>query len=240
MEAQVVALDQRLASLASLPAVVAGLGQDLERLGHGDHAVGEAIAGLAQRLDNALAEMVAADRAVLAGAGEQVDALSGRIEPLAGLPGQVAGVALEIDRLGDELQVLRRAVLDEVDSRTTPLRAAVAEVERTMAGLMAQARELGASADASASGVEGLDDRLQRLEPVPAMVDGLVRDLGAVSRGLAEVREEAVRTSGAQLQEVAARVESLETLRTDIEGLYAALYQVAETVNALRRDTSVP
>ena len=242
------ALAERLEALEALVPTVGRMSDELVQLAQATSGSEASLAGLGERLDRVSEEMVAADRAVLAGAGQQIDAVGRQVEaigqrvsalePVAEavtrVEGELARVALQVE---EAVETSRRELADMV----TPLRSVVGGLEAEIDRLSAAVATSDETAEAGAVSLEALGDRLRRLEEIPSALVDLREELDRLAGDLANLPSPTPPpdTRG-QIGALGARVESLEGLRTDVEGLYAALYQVAETVTSLRRDSAVP
>ena len=106
-------------------------------------------------------------------------------------------------------------------------------------GRRAGARSTGCaptSASTDAARLAEIDGRIGRLESLPTTVDAALRDLSRTSDEVIANHQASLASASVLLQDFNDRLRALEALPADMEGLYAALYRVAESVKALRED----
>ena len=184
------------------------------------------VEALQARLDQVAGEMVSLRRDALVQADQQVSSLAGRVRPLESLPSEVQRVAAALDRLAAQVRRATETAGATVVERTAPLEAGLAalrgELERVAADVLSVQR---ANRAPPAFQLKALEKHVAELE----------QRLGTGPTGDAE----GLAAVGAQLADLAAKVEALEALPADVEGVYAALYQVAEDVKAARRDAAL-
>lgn len=221
---------ERARALESLPAEVEAVRRELAGLA--DDVSGRsasletAVGHLQARLDQLAEEMVSLRQGTLTQANRLVSSLAARVRPLESLPNEVERVAGALDRLADQVREAAETATATVFERTAPLEA----------GLAALRGELdGVAADVVAVQRANRAPPAFQLKALEKHVAQLGRRVGAAATGDAE----GLASVAAQLADLAAKVQALEALPADVEGVYAALYQVAEEVKAARRDAAL-
>jgi chromosome segregation ATPase len=160
---------------------------------------------------------------------ETLDSVARRVQALENLPTDLQSLDREIERLADaarqrEEQVAGlRGQLEPLSSSLTDVRAEIDRV-RTEITAMGTAR------------LAEVDTRIGRLESLPQTVDDALRALTRTSDEVTANHQASLASASVLLQDFNDRLRALEALPADMEGLYAALYRVAESVKALRED----
>jgi chromosome segregation ATPase len=160
---------------------------------------------------------------------ETLDGVARRVQALEQLPTDLQSLDREIERLADaarqrEEQVAGlRGQLEPLSSALTDVRGEIDRV-RTDITAMGTAR------------LAEVDTRIGRLESLPQTVDDALRALTRTSDEVVANHQASLASASVLLQDFNDRLRALEALPADMEGLYAALYRVAESVKALRED----
>jgi len=174
---------------------------------------------------------------------ETVDEVAKRVLALERLPSDLETVHHEIDRLA--------VAAREREEQVAGLRRELEPLESALAGLRDEIErlrdEVAPVSEARLSGMDnrvgrlevGIDERIGKLERIPQVVDAALRDLNHASEELTANHQASLDSASLLLQDFSDRLRALEALPADMEGLYAALYRVAESVKALREDADI-
>ncbi len=191
-----------------------------------------AVEGVPTEVDRVSMEMerlADAVRRAFGDSSETLDSVARRVQALESLPADVDGVFREIERLAAAVHDRDEQVAG-LRGQVEPVTAALADVRGEIERVRSEITSMGASRLAE------VDGRLGRLESLPKSVDAALRDLTRMSDEVTANHQASLASASVLLQDFNDRLRALEALPADMEGLYAALYRVAESVKALREE----
>lgn len=211
--------NQRLDALEGLPANVASMGRLLARAAAAGVLDGGLLSSVEDRLGEAVAEAMQRGTAAVS---------------------SIEAVRSEMDHIHQDLEAFRTDVLAafqavqvvDDDSQPLTLADAVAALQHQLERLEDQSRAGRDAMCLTAQGLDSLQERTIALERLPGELRGLDEMLTRLDYQVVAAQREALNTVGTKLAELEAQVGALDTLRADVEGLYGALYRVADGAGA--------
>jgi chromosome segregation ATPase len=207
---QVTGLWARMRAVEGVPADVDRVSTEVEKLAE---AVSRAFGDSNDTLDNV---------------ARRVQTLES-LPALENLPRDLENVYREIERLAGATRA-REEQAAGLRDQIEPLSTALVDVRREIDRVRADITAMGEARLAE------IDGRIGRLESLPQTVDSALRDLTRTSDEVTANHQAALASASVLLQDFNDRLRALEALPADMEGLYAALYRVAESVKALREE----
>jgi len=223
---QVAGLWARMRAVEGVPADIAKVSTDVEKLAEAvSRAVGDSnesvddVARRVQALETLPTDLETAQSEI----GRLAEAARQREEQVAGLRSQMEPLAPALTEVRDEIERMRADLVSAGEARISGLRD---EIDRL--------RTEVASADAARG--SGVDERIERLESLPRTVEDALADLTRASEEIDANNQASLANASLLLQDFGDRLRALEALPADMEGLYAALYRVAESVKNLSED----
>ncbi len=252
------ALQRRLVDVETLPAALDAALRDLDRLGHAVEdlraleTLPADVEGLYRELHRLDDESRQQDTKLTDIEGrtvpkEAITNLRGDLDHLAGELGSLPPAIDDVRRDFDAtISGLRRDLVSlageatsiraQADEAAAPLQSAIAELRRDLEAV----REVTSAAEAddvlAFEGLKDLDGRLRAVESLPERVEKVFRELSRASGDAVTHQQGLLHDAVVRLHALESRVEAVEGLPADLEGLYAALFRVAESVKALRED----
>jgi chromosome segregation ATPase len=184
-----------------------------------------------ERVSSEVENLAAAVTRAFGDSNEIVDSVGRRVSALEGLPSDLEVVQREIDGLAETARQ-REEQIAGLRSDLEPLGSALADVRAEIDRVRS---DLASFSEAPAR-LSGFDERLGKLESLPQTVDAALRELAHTSDEVISGHQASLASASVLLQDFNDRLQALEALPADMEGLYAALYRVAESVKALRED----
>jgi len=182
-----------------------------------------------ERVSTEMQKLAEAVSRAFGDSNETVEGVTRRVRDLETLPSNLEIVHREIDGLAEAAR-RREEQIAGLRSQIEPLGSALAEVRDEIDRVRAA---VGSVSDAPAR-LEAFDDRLGKLDGLPQTVDAALRRLADTSDEVTAGHQASLASASMLLQDFNERLQALEALPADMEGLYAALYRVAESVKALR------
>ena len=196
-----------------------------------------AVEGVPAEVDRVSTEIEKLAEAVSRAFGDSNETLDGvarRVQALESLPADLQSLDREIERLADAARQREEQVAglrDQVEPLSSSLTDVRAEIDRVRTEITAM----------GAARLAEVDSRIGRLESLPQTVDAaLARRSTRTSDEVTANHQASLASASVLLQDFNDRLRALEALPADMEGLYAALYRVAESVKALREDAHTP
>ncbi|HVF13084.1 MAG TPA: hypothetical protein VM942_00725 [Acidimicrobiales bacterium] len=164
---------------------------------------------------------------------ESIDDVARRVQALESLPSDIEVVQREIDGLAAAARE-REEQIAGLRAQLEPLASALADVRAEFEHVRGEVKSVGETP----ARLSGIDDRLGQLDGLPDKIDAALRQLDRTSDEMTANHQAALASASFQLQDFSERLQALEALPADMEGLYAALYRVAESVKSLREDAA--
>ena len=162
---------------------------------------------------------------------EMVEGVTRRVRDLESLPSNLEVVQREIDGLAEAARQREEQVAG-LRSQIEPLTSALADVKAEIDKVRAST----AAVSEAPARMSAFDDRLAKLEALPKVVDAALRRVADTSDEVTATQQASLASASLLLQDFNERLQALEALPADMEGLYSALYRVAESVKALREN----
>jgi chromosome segregation ATPase len=187
----------------------------------------EGVPGDIERVSGEIEKLADAVRRAFGDSSETLESVTDRVQALEALPTDLEEVQRGVDRLAEAARQ-RDEQITGLQEHLEPLRSALAEVRQEIERVQTDMASVGEAR------LTAIDDRVARLEGLPKVVDDALGDLTRASDEFAANHQASLASASVLLQDFSDRLRALEALPADMEGLYAALYRVAESVKALR------
>ncbi len=182
-----------------------------------------------ERVSSEMEKLAEAISRSLGDSNETLDGVARRVQALENLPADLEGVYREIEQLAAAARE-REAQVAGLRGQVEPLSTALSDVRDEIERVRTDITAMGAARLAE------IDGRLGRVEALPTTVDAALKDLTRMSDEVTANHQASLASASVLLQDFNDRLRALEALPADMEGLYAALYRVAESVKALREE----